>query len=322
MHHLHTAVLFLHCTYLQISIIFFTRNNEERRQWKQLTLLHDMVKRRVVKGLSTAFVLGCSLITACGIHANSRTLPEGSATESRLASGTEMERGFTNNNILHSEAGDIHFSSYIPDSYTGADSYALFITLPGWEGLYFQGVGANMAEDFGTEAISYNDSMIVLSAQLDDWGQTSAEMTIALTEYFLENYNIDPEKVYLEGYSGGGETGSLVMGMRPDLYAAYLIVSSKWDGDLQVLSDNRTPVYLVTGEDDSYYGSTSFQETYQSLYGLYEEQGFSADEIQKLITLDLKENAFFEQRGFTDQHAGGLAVAHEADIMGWLFGKH
>ncbi len=75
-------------------------------------------------------------------------------------------------------------------------------------------------------------------------------MTIALTEYFLENYNIDPEKVYLEGYSGGGETGSLVMGMRPDLYAAYLIVSSKWDGDLQVLSESRTPVYLVTGEDD------------------------------------------------------------------------
>ncbi len=27
-----------------------------------------------------------------------------------------------------------------------------------------------MAEDFGTEAISYNDNMIALSAQLDDWG--------------------------------------------------------------------------------------------------------------------------------------------------------
>ena len=42
------------------------------------------------------------------------------------------------------------------------------MTLPGWEGLYFQGVGANMIEDFGTESIKYNDKMIVISTQLND----------------------------------------------------------------------------------------------------------------------------------------------------------
>ena len=46
-------------------------------------------------------------------------------------------------------------------------------------------------------------------------------------EYFLEHYNIDPGKVYLHGMSGGGETGSLVMGKRPDLYTAYLMTASK-----------------------------------------------------------------------------------------------
>lgn len=107
--------------------------------------------------------------------------------------------------------------SAIPGSYDGSEPYALFITLPGWEGLYFQGIGANMVEDFGTETINYNDRMIVLSTQLNDWGETSAEHAIALTEYFLEHYNIDPDKVYLHGMSGGGETGSLVMGKRPDL---------------------------------------------------------------------------------------------------------
>lgn len=81
------------------------------------------------------------------------------------------DRGFLNGNTLHSEIGDIHYSSYIPEEYDGSRPYALFITLPGWEGLYFQGVGANMVEDFGTEAVRYNEEMIVLSAQLDDWGR-------------------------------------------------------------------------------------------------------------------------------------------------------
>ena len=91
--------------------------------------------------------------------------------------GTEVQRGFINDNVLHSAGyGDIHYSSYIPDSYDGNKPYAMFITLPGWEGLRFQGVGANMVEDFGTEAIKYNDEMIVLSTQLDDWGETSANM--------------------------------------------------------------------------------------------------------------------------------------------------
>ena len=71
--------------------------------------------------------------------------------------------------MYHSDTqGNIHYSSYIPEGYDGTEKYALFVTLPGWEGLYFQGVGANMVEDFGTEAIKYNDKMIVISTQLND----------------------------------------------------------------------------------------------------------------------------------------------------------
>ena len=76
-----------------------------------------------------------------------------------MTAGTQTQRGFVNDNVLHAGMGDIHFSSYIPESYDGTRPYALFITLPGWEGLYFQGVGANMVEDFGTEAIGYVQDM-------------------------------------------------------------------------------------------------------------------------------------------------------------------
>ena len=72
--------------------------------------------------------------------------------------------------------------AYIPDSYDGSEAYALYLTLPGYEGLYFQGVGQNLySEEFAFEALSYNDRMIVAAPQLSDWGEPSAEQTIALT---------------------------------------------------------------------------------------------------------------------------------------------
>lgn len=234
--------------------------------------------------------------------------------------GTQMQRGFVNDNVLHTSDGmDVHFSLYVPVSYDGSEAYALFVTLPGWGGLYFQGVGANMEEDFGTEAIRYNSRMIVVSPQLNDWGQTSAEQTIALTEYFLAYYNIDPDQVYLHGMSGGGETASLVMGMRPELYAACLLTSTQWDGDLNALAAARTPICFAIGAQDSYYGPKSLQRTYRQLCSLYAAQGMSQAEIDRLVVLDLREQDYFSSHGFSDQHAGGQAFAHDADVMSWLF---
>lgn len=242
---------------------------------------------------------------------------------SQIEFGSEIIRGFTFDNILHSDNdGDIHFGLYIPESYDGTKPYALFITLPGWEGLYFQGVGTNMVEDFGVEAIGYNAEMIVVSTQLSDWQETSAAQAIALTEYFLSHYHIDPDKVYLHGYSGGGETGSLIMGMRPELYTAFLCTSSQWDGDLSMLAAAKTPVYMATGAEDSYYGSSSFKQAYEELCGYYRDVGLSEDEINRLAVLDVREQDYFAEAGFSDQHAGGQAFAHDEGVMGWLFGEH
>ena len=45
--------------------------------------------------------------------------------------------------------------------------------------------------EFGFEAQKYNDEMIIVAPQLNDWGETSADQTIALVEYFLQQYHID-----------------------------------------------------------------------------------------------------------------------------------
>lgn len=99
------------------------------------------------------------------------TPPESSELELKVTGGTESYRDFQMNNVLHAPEGEIHYHIYIPDSYDGSESYALFLTLPGYEGLYFQGVGQNLySENFAFEALNYNDRMIVAAPQLSDWG--------------------------------------------------------------------------------------------------------------------------------------------------------
>lgn len=218
--------------------------------------------------------------------------------------------------------GDIHYNVYIPAGYDGSSPYALYFTLPGYEGLYFQGVASNLkSEGFGFEAQKYNDKMIIVAPQLSDWGEVSARQTIALVEYFLEQYNIDEDKVYGNGYSGGGETMSIVMGLRPDLFTAYLHVSSQWDGEYEPVVENRLPVYFAIGRNDEYYGSEPTQNAYDALYKLYEKQGLAKDEIAKLLVLDIKEHDYFANRNAPNEHGGGGFFAYDEEIMGWLFSQ-
>lgn len=220
-------------------------------------ILAEMIWRSAISVLlSVTFAAACA-DADLSTQAENLTVPPAAEVQANVTEGIDTYRGFTVDNVLHSETeGDIHYNLYVPDSYDGSKPYALFVTLPGYGGLYFQGVAVNLkTEEFGFEAQKYNPEMLVLALQLSDWRETSANQTIALVEYVLSAYRIDPEKVYINGYSGGGETLSLVLEKRPELFAAALHVSSQWDGDLAPLAQSRTPVYLVIGEDDEYYGS-------------------------------------------------------------------
>ena len=247
---------------------------------------------------------------------------ESSEPELEVTEGTETYRGFRMDNVLHAPEGEIHYHIYIPDSYDGREPYALFLTLPGYEGLYFQGVGQNLySENFAFEALNYNDRMIVAAPQLSDWGETSAVQAIALTEYLLDHYNIDRERVYAEGYSGGGETMSRAMGMRPDLFTAYLQCSSQWDGAYEPVVEARVPVYFVIGEGDEYYSAEPSREAYSRLHDLYTEAGMTEEEIGRLLVLDIKDADYFRAGGALSQHGGGNLFAGDPEIMGWLFGQ-
>jgi len=56
---------------------------------------------------------------------------------------------FQINLVYHSpKKRNIHYHAYIPENIEKIGNIKMYITLPGWEGLYFQGVGANLVEDF------------------------------------------------------------------------------------------------------------------------------------------------------------------------------
>lgn len=278
--------------------------------------------------VAIALIVLCTLIlSACEVHNNdpdddsnkpsSGNSAPGNFSSLLLTPGTELYKGFTLNNVYHSQNdGDIHFHTYFPKDYNQNEKYALYISLPGYEGLYFQGVGTNIrSEDFVFEAGNYNAKMIIVAPQLNDWGQTSARQTVTLTEFMLNNYPIDREKVFINGYSGGGETLSLVLTMRPELFTAALHVASVWDGELAPLVNAQTPVYFVIGESDEYYGSSRITATYNNLVSLYRAKGLNDEEINRLAVLDIKPRSYFNGG---NQHGGIGKVAHDEQIMEWL----
>ena len=278
-------------------------------------------KKKMITVICFALLLGCVVLMA-GHRTEAKDRPEISKSKESVTGGKSSYRGFQVDYVLHSKKnGNIHYNAYFPKSYDGKKPYALFVTLPGYQGLYFQGVAENIkTEEFGFEARKYNSKMIVLAPQLSDWGVTSAEQTIALVEYFISHYNIDASKVYIDGYSGGGETLSLVMERRPELFAACLMCSSQWDGKYTPVVKARVPVYFVVGEADEYYGSGPFREAYKTMYRLYRRQGLSKKEIGRLLVLDVKKEAYFSGQGVAYQHAGAGLFSRDKEIMGWLFG--
>lgn len=245
------------------------------------------------------------------------------STLGTLEAGSLSDRGFVVDEVLRdTPAGDVHFSLRVPDSYDGSRQCSLYVHCPGWEGLWFQGVGAHLVEDFAFVANDYVGDIIVATPQLDDWGEVSACKTIALTEWLAATYDVNPGRVYLSGYSGGGETVSIVLGLRPDLYRRALHLSSRWDGNVGALVAARVPVRIVIGESDDYYGSEPAILAHGEIRTAYLAEGFTQDEVDELVALDVRDAAYFEGQGYTDQHAGGAALfSHDKEIMGWLFAE-
>jgi hypothetical protein len=104
------------------------------------------------------------------------------------------------------------------------------------------------------------------------------------------------------------------------LFKRALLCSSQWDGNYTSVVKSKTPVYLVVGESDEYYGSTPFKNAYNKLYKQYQKKGYTKKQINSRLVLDVKSASYFQEGGVSHQHGGGAALfSKDEAIMGWLF---
>lgn len=250
----------------------------------------------------------CGLICAAALAAGACS---GGGTVSRSTeeenTGAAVRTGLNAEQILEGEEGEIHYSYYLPDDYDESNTYPLVVVMPGYDMMWFgeESSGSNLNWNGFLAWTELDEDVIVVSAQLTDWGGKSARQAIELTEYFLENFSVNPDRVYAAGYSAGGETMSQAVSMRPDLYAAYLHGASRWDGEYAPIAENGVAVYIFMAESDEYYGSDRARDAYERLYAAYEAAGWTQQQIDGVLQVQIPDDAYFHERGIYGNYHGG-----------------
>ena len=256
------------------------------------------------------FLLSLCLLTACtgNQESNKDTLTTNNETQ--------RETGIIAEQVLEGETGEIHYSYYLPETYDENIQYPLMMIMPGYDMMWFgeESSGSNIDWNGFQAWTKLDEDMIVVSAQLTDWQETSANQAIELTEYFIDNFAVNPKRVYAGGYSAGGETMSQAVSMRPDLYAAYLHGASKWDGDYASVAENKVAVYIYMAEGDEYYGSDEARIAYQNLHDAYVQTGLSEEVLQ----VEIPDNEYFNEQGITNYHGGANILFDNESILEWI----
>lgn len=259
--------------------------------------------------------------TVSEVTAESESVSETEGTESPAVQ--TIQTGIIAEQILNGEESEIHYSYYLPDDYGSGKSYPLVMTMPGYDRMWFgeQSSDSNLDWNGFLAWTKLDEDMIVVSAQLTDWGEKSARQAIELTEYFAENFSVNTDRIYAAGYSAGGETMSRAVSMRPDLYVAYLHGASQWDGTFDPVAENGVFVYIFMAENDEYYGSQKARDAYNGLRDAYLKAGVSDNNMDDFIRLDIPDDDYFNSRGIYNYHGGGNIVFDNEDILKLIIQK-
>lgn len=283
------------------------------------------------KGIALSAILIISLsLTACTGNQRSGA-PESndfseSVSDSAAQNQTETapeQTGLIAEQILNGDSGEIHYSYYLPEDYDPNRAYPLMMTMPGYDMMWFgeDSSGSNLDWIGFRVWTELPEDMIVVSAQLTDWRETSARQAIELTEYFINHFSVDTTRVYAAGYSAGGETMSQAVSMRPDLYAAYLHGASQWDGDYEPIAQNDVAVYIFMAENDEYYGSQKARSAYDGLRAAYREKGYTDEQIDERLVVEIPDNEYFNSRGIYNYHGGGNILFDDENILNWILAQ-
>lgn len=273
-----------------------------------------MNKNKIFWRLGISFMV---LLSACS---NIKDEPTSTQTETKKV----VETGFVTEQILEGKTGQIHYSYYLPDNYDSSKKYPMMVIMPGYDMMWFseESSGTNLEWSGFTVWTKQREDMIVVSAQLTDWRETSANQAIELTEYFINNFAVDTNRIYAGGYSAGGETMSQAVALRPDLYTAYLHGASQWDGTYQGVADENVAVYIYMAENDEYYGSQKARDAYNGLFEAYRNNGLSQEEIDRKLQIQIPKDEYFNERSIYNYHGGANIVFEDQNVIDWILSQN
>lgn len=243
------------------------------------------------------------------------------APSATAAQPAPVQTGPIREQILEGETGTIPYSYYLPEGYDGETPLPMVVVMPGYDRMWFgeESSGSNLDWSGFLCWTELPQESIVVSAQLTDWGETSARQAIELTEHFLGNFAVDADRVYAAGYSAGGETLSQAVALRPDLYAAYLHAASQWDGAFAPVAESGVAVCIFMAEGDEYYGPECARAAYDGLRSAYLDAGWAQEEIDAVLQIQTPDADWFAQRGVAgNYHGGGNVVFDETAILEWI----
>ena len=197
----------------------------------------------------------------------------------------------------------------------------MMVVMPGYNMMWFgeSSSGSNLDWTGFTSWTNLGQDMIVVSAQLTDWGDTSARQAIALTEYFINHFAVDTARIYAAGYSAGGETMSRAVAMRPDLYAAYLHGASQWDGGFAPIAENGVAVYIYMAQGDEYYGVQKARDAYNGLHDAYAAASWTDEQIDSVLQIEtIRSQGIPAEIEVFPGLAHGFGLGTGTSAEGWL----
>jgi poly(3-hydroxybutyrate) depolymerase len=204
------------------------RRSSHARSRAGITRGRGIVTRLLTGALSLGVLCGGVVLTAPPAHAYASDLGGGKVTTMTYSWNFPATRAASGS------SGSYDYLAYTPTGWEPQDNLPLYVVLHGCPGVDGQGAQA-MMEATRLNALADRERFIVLYAANGArcWRASSpgrsnsirggggdADIVAGMTRQTMTTFNVDPERVYIQGFSSGGSQASATLFAYPDLYAA------------------------------------------------------------------------------------------------------
>ena len=262
-----------------------------------------------------------------------------------------------NNLILTSETAgnNIYVKYYLPENYDSSKEYPMVIHITGGGQQYSEATpdaaiygdnnyGVELDIDLAPSTFSINapeDTIMVTMQCLKSnqpEGYDGSKDANQVVEYFLDHYAVDPDRVYAVGNSQGGIYLSKAVYYRPDLYAAYLpcntsIVMGAGSAEegsttyelceeyCEAYVSEDVAIWFHRGLNDFTGSYTEVTVPYNMLVALYQEKGYTDEQINALVKQTCYSDEEFKAVGTTYYHGATGLMCQNEEAINWLYAQ-